>query len=518
MTTRPSTAAVRRLLLMCLYVLCLLGLFQVVSSVLVPTSSPSGQPMSAPSAQPSRQPTSQPSIQPSRQPSSQPSRRPSSQPSRQPTRRPTNPTSRPTGVPSAHPSSPPSTGPSAKPTLPPTSRPSAVPSRQPSSKPTVQPSAKPTGSPTRQPTRQPTSQPSRKPSSQPSHQPSGQPTRIPSTQPTSQPSRQPSCQPSSQPSRSPTTQPSAAPSNQPTSQPTVRPTTSRPSSRPSSAPSKYPTTPSPTIDGDTNPPTSIPTTLPTVGTATYINDTLYREFQSALVSFTSVPSTVSFATMSYKNLNVYGTCPAWQYFSTGSLSVPSDQYYFGSVTTTFHYENVQTHSRFGEDITCDDADFVTGLVASVNNGEHFLGRCGENEWRAYRCNDVPVICVDCKFTCGPDACPGRISKIISPCISCESPLYAYYSMIRFTISNRPLFPQFTANGLNIPGISMVLASRSSVTINVAFDKIGNGYCYARQQVISGVSTVPGVTDVVSLGRYFNILENNRPFNFTLNKF
>jgi hypothetical protein len=382
------------------------------------------------------------------------------------------PSGTPTGKPTSHPSSP-----SSRPTSEPSTQPSAVPTRQPSSKPSGHPTSIPSMAPSRQPTSQPTRQPTRRPSSKPSVQPSSQPTQQPSIQPSMQPTIQPSSQPTRQPTERPSSQPSAVPSNQPTSQPTVRPTTSVPSSRPSSAPTKYPTTPSPTIDGDTNPPTSVPTLVPTIQTANYVNNSVYQSFLENVDRFTSVSNTISFATMSYKDLNLYGSCPNWQYFSAGSLNLPSSQYYFASVNATFHYENVQTNSFFSEDVACTDADFVGRLVDSVKSGSQFLGRCGENEWRAYWCNNVAVICVDCKFTCGADACPGRLNKIISPCLTCSSPDYAYYSMIRFAVSTKSLFPQFVAQsyrGSASTGIRVVASSRTSVSLQFAFDKAGWG--------------------------------------------
>jgi hypothetical protein len=262
----------------------------------------------------------------------------------------------------------------------------------------------------------------------------------------------------------------------------------------------------------------VPTLVPTIQTANYVNNSVYQSFLENVDRFTSVSNTISFATMSYKDLNLYGSCPNWQYFSAGSLNLPSSQYYFASVNATFHYENVQTNSFFSEDVACTDADFVGRLVDSVKSGSQFLGRCGENEWRAYWCNNVAVICVDCKFTCGADACPGRLNKIISPCLTCSSPDYAYYSMIRFAVSTKSLFPQFVAQsyrGSASTGIRVVASSRTSVSLQFAFDKAGWGYCYAAQHTVTGTVSSPSVGDVIKLGTYFSIVQASTGINVTV---
>ena len=473
-----------------------------------PSSQPSGQPTSKPSV-PTGNPTGQPSTAPTGQPSSLPSGQPTSVPSGGPTETPLSaPTGQPSGVPSGQPSSQPSSEPSAIPTMipsgqpttqpsgepsgQPTATPSSVPSGQPSSEPSCvpsgQPSSLPSSQPSGQPTMQPTSQPTGDPSGQPTTQPSGQPSSQPSRQPTGQPTSQPTRQPSSQPTSQPTSQPSRQPSGQPTTTPTSHPTTSRPSSEPSSTPTQYPNTAPPTNLGETNHPTSSPTSQPTQYYADYKYKAYYTQYTRAKATLisdirpdnTSVIGSIYYSTVDYKGLSIEGGCPAWNEFRTKAVNLPFDNLAPSYVKALYGTQNFESGFQGYSSVFADCADrtVLKSLFTAMRSSDTSLtytGRCvgsdgAFHDWRVFTCSGSrPIMCIDCKFSCSDQICPGSHPTVINPCQSCETQTGQFTAM-RFDIEQSPVYPALAALTTTV--------TTNSITVSSTLTEAAAVYCAA----------------------------------------
>ena len=407
--------------------------------------------------------TSSPSLQPSSQPSGQPSAEPSAQPSTQPT-------NQPTGQPSTQPSDQPSGQPSTQPT------------GQPSGKPSVHPTGQPSSRPTNQPTDQPSSQPTDQPSGQPSAQPTGQPSLRPTDQPTDQPSSQPTDQPSGQPSSNPTNQPTGQPSSQPTALPTAKPSvipTSRPSRRPSSsptpAPSVKPASFAPTAINQTLSPTSSPTHAPTEDLLHYSSTPAYQAYESAKLSAGSAARSITYASFTYKGRSIEGSCSLWKQYLAGSLAIPSDQYFFSSLSYSLGYYSPPPSLGYNKTFTCTSRASLSSLTSAIQQqiastvSIKFQVPCSSSHsWLVFLCGASVALCVDCDWDC---SCPDSV-YILNPCDSTRNCYgnHASYGILRFTYANLLVAPRVS--------IVSVVPSRSTVQVSVNMSVEGRLYCYA----------------------------------------
>lgn len=133
--------------------------------------------------------------------------------------------------------------------------------------------------------------------------------------------------------------------------------------------------------------------------------------------------------MFVSGVKISGDCEDWTSFSNGALFLPSNDLYFGAVTATFASQNVQTGWLNNGTFFCNDPIFMKGFVKSLQTGVRFLSTCNQNEWRVYSCSGVVFVCVNCRFSCGSDACPGTLLSTFSSCLDCNAP-YLSFGVLR----------------------------------------------------------------------------------------
>ena len=459
-----------------------------------PTGHPSSQPTGQPTAQPSNQPTGLPTTRPSKQPTGLPTLQPSTQPSGQPTARPsTVPSTLPSSMPSSQPTSLPTLQPTTVPTGQPTAQPSTQPSHQPSTQPSTQPSCQPTAQPLRIPTgqptlhlsNQPTSQPTDQPTGKPSTQPSDQPTGKPSAQPTDQPARKPSAQPTDQPTGKPSAQPTDQPTGQPTSKPSGRPA-GKPTSKPTYHPSRHPTiapspsptskpvTSAPTTLGQTLPPTSKPTSLPTEDLIHYGSTLAYQYYNSSKAKVHGKANSITYTSFAYKGRSIEGSCSLWQKHVSGSLAIPSDQYYFSSLTYSLGYYSPPSVASYNLTFTCDSRASLSTIISYmqrqlyVSESLDLQVPCGSHNWQVFLCSGSIALCVDCYFQC---SCPDS-EYILNPCAAGSGCYgnHASYGILSFSYASLLIVPQVS--------VVRVVPSRVTVQLSVNVSMEGHLYCYA----------------------------------------
>ena len=390
-----------------------------------------------------RTPSCTPSHQPARIPTSQPSNQPVFHPSRQPNR-----------VPSAHPS------------IQPTVKPQLNPSFQPQNEPSCQPSTIPSF----QPTLKPFKSPSNKPSAQPVTKPSVRPIMHPSINPTTQPIVRPSMRPSKQPSLKPVLKPSA--------QPTTQPTTSQPSSSPTSRPSRRPKTSPPTKEGQTKKPIPSPTSTPTYEVVDYSSTLFYREYFSLQQSILSDPQNrLTFSSFNFKGVvspSSVGNCNQWRNFFQYGLSLPYDYSDYSSLTVNAGVYDFSSAVSLNTSITCNNRDFVSNFVFSLQNGLRFNQICESNRFQVADCPvDGVVFCVNCKQPCQPTVCQTPLFQqgiYLSPCTKCNS-RKAFWEVLDIKYLNLKLCPNFTTP-------IAVTTTQTSIFIHTTVDKKGLVYCAA----------------------------------------
>ena len=285
------------------------------------------------------------------------------------------------------------------------------------------------------------------PTGQPTGQPSGQPTSQPTGEPSGQPSTQPSSQPSGQPSNGLTGQPTGQPSAQPTGQPTAKPTmipTSRPSRGPSFAPSTPPSakpvTSAPTAVNQTLSPTRSPTATPTEDLVHYSSTVAYRSYYSAKQLALSAAKSIVYASFSYKGRFIEGPCSLWKQYVSGFLGIPSDQYYFSSMSFSLGYYGPPTSLTYNKTFTCTSKAMISNLMSSIQQqitssaSLRLQVPCGSSHsWQVFLCSDAVALCVDCDWDC---SCPDSV-YILNPCNSGSSCYgnHASYGVLQFTYAN-----------------------------------------------------------------------------------
>ena len=466
-------------------------------------ATPTSQPTCKPSSQPTRQPSSQPTCQPSSQPSC-PTGLPTSLPTGQPTLRPTvNPSFQPTSFPTSNPTSQPTMSPSGQPTRRPTSRPTRQPTSQPSVIPTGQPSGKPSVTPSSRPTNLPTAQPSRRPTGQPTRQPTRQPTSQPTSKPSGQPTSQPSRQPTGQPTRQPTRQPTGSPSGQPSVTPTSHPTTSRPTSEPSGTPTQYPNTSPPTNVGITNKPSQHPTSNPTV----YLDDYKYKQIYGMWSKYKkqlpleikpdngSVIGSIYFDYLDYKGFKWSGDCDAWNEFRTKAINLPFDNLHPSYIKSIWGTENY-TPGKIARSVMiadCNDRTMLQQLFQALMSADpkrRFTGRCIAtngvfHDWRVYSCSGRTIFCVDCKFACSDQSCPGKMPSIVNSCdTSCKTQMGAFLTM-RVDIEQSVMYPVLSPLS--------IVASDNSFEVRSTLTEPASIYCAALDFMLNG--SPPVITSI-----------------------
>lgn len=125
---------------------------------------------------------------------------------------------------------------------------------------------------------------------------------------------------------------------------------------------------------------------------------------------------------------------------------------------------------------------MASIATALLTGNNFESICGDRSWRVYFCNNVPVVCVDCKQNCEPTvSCPGT-NAVVNPCGACTERASAA-SIINFQYAYRIYYPQFTSNIRIVP-------SRHALTLN--FSVSGHGSISCLSTVGTNIPSIPTI--------------------------
>ena len=194
----------------------------------------------------------------------------------------------------------------------------------------------------------------------------------------------------------------------------------------------------------------------------------------ALKSSSTIASkNIVYSSFSYKGRSTDGSCDLWQVYVTGSLAIPTDQFYFSSAAISIAYYSPPSVLSYNMTVSCSSASSVSALLSALqrqmssSTSLNLQVSCDGTNVQVFLCNGGVSLCVDCDWAC---ACPP--SPILSPCMGGSSCYgnHASFAVLRFTYSQLAVAPKLE--------IIRIVPSRLAVQVTVNMSTEGGLYGYA----------------------------------------